>query len=135
MLLLLSQTLLVMWVKASVNGSVSDELWDELLTVLASLTEWTELVAEWTVRPSFSDCFFNTCDINLIHNFYVINYVVEKEWAEIENERNSVGKNEDYNEAISISHNATGLIILVRSFHSYLSACKWRARGDQEESG
>ncbi|XP_068110132.1 ral GTPase-activating protein subunit alpha-1 isoform X2 [Hyperolius riggenbachi] len=43
----LFQTLIVAWIKASLHVSVSRELWDDLLTVLSSLTYWEELATEW----------------------------------------------------------------------------------------
>lgn len=35
------------WVRANLCVFISRELWDELLTVLSSLTCWEELVTEW----------------------------------------------------------------------------------------
>ncbi|XP_056402899.1 ral GTPase-activating protein subunit alpha-1 isoform X3 [Hyla sarda] len=43
----LFQTLIVAWIKASLQVSVSRELWDDLLAVMSSLTYWEELVTEW----------------------------------------------------------------------------------------
>ncbi|CAG9764824.1 unnamed protein product [Ceutorhynchus assimilis] len=41
------QTLIVTWIKANLNVSISRELWDRFLDVLTSLTNWEELVKEW----------------------------------------------------------------------------------------
>ena len=35
------------WVRANLCVLISRELWDELLSVLSSLTGWEELVTEW----------------------------------------------------------------------------------------
>ena len=43
------QTLIVTWIKANLNVSISRELWDRFLHVLISLTNWEELVKEWAV--------------------------------------------------------------------------------------
>ncbi|XP_043246445.1 ral GTPase-activating protein subunit alpha-1-like [Amphibalanus amphitrite] len=43
----LFQTLIVTWVKANLNVSVSVELWDQFLAALTSLTAWEELIKEW----------------------------------------------------------------------------------------
>uniref|UniRef100_A0A4W3KFD7 Ral GTPase activating protein catalytic subunit alpha 2 n=1 Tax=Callorhinchus milii TaxID=7868 RepID=A0A4W3KFD7_CALMI len=40
-------TLIVAWIRASLNVFISRELWDELLSVLSSLTAWNELIIEW----------------------------------------------------------------------------------------
>ncbi|KAL2305615.1 hypothetical protein Nmel_003497, partial [Mimus melanotis] len=44
---LLFRTLLVAWIRANLSVYISRELWDELLTVLSSLTHWEELITEW----------------------------------------------------------------------------------------
>ncbi|XP_050302652.1 probable Rho GTPase-activating protein CG5521 isoform X3 [Anthonomus grandis grandis] len=41
------QTLIVTWIKANLNVSISRELWDRFLDVLTSLTNWEELIKEW----------------------------------------------------------------------------------------
>ncbi|XP_077789672.1 ral GTPase-activating protein subunit alpha-2 isoform X2 [Podarcis muralis] len=45
---LLFRTLIVAWVRANLSVYISRELWDELLRVLSSLTDWEELITEWT---------------------------------------------------------------------------------------
>ncbi|XP_067900497.1 ral GTPase-activating protein subunit alpha-2 isoform X3 [Heterodontus francisci] len=44
---LLFRTLIVAWIRANLNVYISRELWDELLSVLSSLTTWNELITEW----------------------------------------------------------------------------------------
>nr|XP_033792148.1 ral GTPase-activating protein subunit alpha-2 isoform X2 [Geotrypetes seraphini] len=44
---LLFRTLIVAWIRANVSVYISRELWDELLSVLSSLTDWEELITEW----------------------------------------------------------------------------------------
>ncbi|XP_061897833.1 ral GTPase-activating protein subunit alpha-2 isoform X7 [Entelurus aequoreus] len=44
---ILFRTIVVAWVRANLCVYISRELWDELLTVLSSLTYWEELVTEW----------------------------------------------------------------------------------------
>ncbi|KAJ7338337.1 hypothetical protein JRQ81_011317, partial [Phrynocephalus forsythii] len=44
---LLFRTLIVAWIRANLSVYVSRELWDELLRVLSSLTDWEELIIEW----------------------------------------------------------------------------------------
>ncbi|XP_015209759.2 ral GTPase-activating protein subunit alpha-2 isoform X2 [Lepisosteus oculatus] len=44
---LLFRTIIVAWVRANLSVFVSRELWDELLSVLSSLTDWEELINEW----------------------------------------------------------------------------------------
>ncbi|NXD14478.1 RGPA2 protein, partial [Nothocercus nigrocapillus] len=44
---LLFRTLLVAWIRANLSVYISRELWDELLGVLSSLTDWEELINEW----------------------------------------------------------------------------------------
>ncbi|XP_078483616.1 ral GTPase-activating protein subunit alpha-1 isoform X2 [Ciona intestinalis] len=41
------QTLIVSWIKANLFVQVSRDLWDELVDVLSSLTNWEELITEW----------------------------------------------------------------------------------------
>ncbi|KAL8608299.1 hypothetical protein ACOMHN_042166 [Nucella lapillus] len=41
------QTLIVTWIKANLNVLISTDLWDEFLSVLSSLTSWSELIKEW----------------------------------------------------------------------------------------
>ncbi|XP_049918499.1 ral GTPase-activating protein subunit alpha-1 isoform X4 [Epinephelus moara] len=43
------QTLIVAWIKGNLNVYISRELWDDLLSVLSSLTCWDELVTEWSL--------------------------------------------------------------------------------------
>lgn len=43
----LFQTLIVAWIRANLSVYISRELWDELLSVLSSLTDWEELISEW----------------------------------------------------------------------------------------
>ncbi|KAM8834079.1 ral GTPase-activating protein subunit alpha-1 isoform 2-T2 [Synchiropus picturatus] len=43
------QTLIVAWIKGNLNVHISRELWDDLLSVLSSLTCWEELVTEWSL--------------------------------------------------------------------------------------
>ncbi|XP_077587945.1 ral GTPase-activating protein subunit alpha-1 isoform X6 [Stigmatopora nigra] len=43
------QTLIVAWIKGNLNVYISRELWDDLLSVLSSLTSWEELVTEWSL--------------------------------------------------------------------------------------
>uniref|UniRef100_A0AAY4CUQ4 Rap-GAP domain-containing protein n=1 Tax=Denticeps clupeoides TaxID=299321 RepID=A0AAY4CUQ4_9TELE len=42
-----SLTIIVAWVRANLSVFISRELWDELLRVLSSLSDWEELVNEW----------------------------------------------------------------------------------------
>nr|CAD7424624.1 unnamed protein product [Timema monikensis] len=42
------QTLIVTWIKANLNVVISTELWDQFLNVLSSLTQWEELIREWS---------------------------------------------------------------------------------------
>uniref|UniRef100_A0A3Q2XZM8 Ral GTPase activating protein catalytic subunit alpha 2 n=1 Tax=Hippocampus comes TaxID=109280 RepID=A0A3Q2XZM8_HIPCM len=44
---ILFRTIIVAWVRANLCVYISRELWDELLSVLSSLTYWEELVTEW----------------------------------------------------------------------------------------
>ncbi|XP_043916093.1 ral GTPase-activating protein subunit alpha-2 [Protopterus annectens] len=43
----LFRTLMVAWIRANLCVFISRELWDELLSVLSSLTAWEELIIEW----------------------------------------------------------------------------------------
>uniref|UniRef100_A0A8C6XN09 Ral GTPase activating protein catalytic subunit alpha 2 n=1 Tax=Naja naja TaxID=35670 RepID=A0A8C6XN09_NAJNA len=43
----LFRTLIVAWIRANLSVYISRELWDELLRVLSSLTDWEELIIEW----------------------------------------------------------------------------------------
>ncbi|XP_075452355.1 ral GTPase-activating protein subunit alpha-2 isoform X4 [Ascaphus truei] len=45
---LLFRTLIVAWIRANLSVYISRELWDELLSVLSSLTDWEELIVEWS---------------------------------------------------------------------------------------
>jgi len=40
----------VTWIKASLNVPVSEQLWEDFLNVLSSLTGWIQLIREWAVR-------------------------------------------------------------------------------------
>ncbi|NXJ60002.1 RGPA1 protein, partial [Rostratula benghalensis] len=42
-------TLIVAWIKANLNVYISRELWDDLLSVMSSLTYWEELATEWSL--------------------------------------------------------------------------------------
>ncbi|XP_050439323.1 ral GTPase-activating protein subunit alpha-1 isoform X2 [Adelges cooleyi] len=42
------QTLIVTWIKANLNVPITEKLWDQFLTVLCSLTQWEELIKEWS---------------------------------------------------------------------------------------
>ncbi|KAM8946472.1 ral GTPase-activating protein subunit alpha-2 [Pelodytes ibericus] len=44
----LFRTLIVAWIRANLSVYISRELWDELLSVLSSLTDWAELISEWS---------------------------------------------------------------------------------------
>ncbi|XP_056343828.1 ral GTPase-activating protein subunit alpha-2 [Oenanthe melanoleuca] len=44
---LLFRTLIVAWIRANLSVYISRELWDELLSLLSSLTHWEELITEW----------------------------------------------------------------------------------------
>ncbi|EMP32649.1 Ral GTPase-activating protein subunit alpha-2 [Chelonia mydas] len=44
---LLFRTLIVAWIRANLSVYISRELWDELLSILSSLTDWEELITEW----------------------------------------------------------------------------------------
>ncbi|XP_033860055.3 ral GTPase-activating protein subunit alpha-2-like isoform X3 [Acipenser ruthenus] len=44
---MLFRTVIVAWVRANLSVLIARELWDELLSVLSSLTAWEELVIEW----------------------------------------------------------------------------------------
>uniref|UniRef100_A0AAV2JAW9 Rap-GAP domain-containing protein n=1 Tax=Knipowitschia caucasica TaxID=637954 RepID=A0AAV2JAW9_KNICA len=43
------QTLIVAWIKGNLNVYISRDLWDDLLSVLSTLTCWEELVTEWAL--------------------------------------------------------------------------------------
>uniref|UniRef100_A0A8C4T397 Ral GTPase activating protein catalytic subunit alpha 2 n=1 Tax=Erpetoichthys calabaricus TaxID=27687 RepID=A0A8C4T397_ERPCA len=43
----LFRTVVVAWIRANLSVFISRELWDELLGVLSSLTDWEELINEW----------------------------------------------------------------------------------------
>uniref|UniRef100_H3BD24 Ral GTPase activating protein catalytic subunit alpha 1 n=1 Tax=Latimeria chalumnae TaxID=7897 RepID=H3BD24_LATCH len=45
----LFQTLIVAWIKGNLNVYVSRDLWDDLLVVMSSLTNYEELVTEWSL--------------------------------------------------------------------------------------
>ncbi|KFP63648.1 Ral GTPase-activating protein subunit alpha-1, partial [Cariama cristata] len=42
-------TLIIAWIKANLNVYISRELWDDLLSVMSSLTYWEELATEWSL--------------------------------------------------------------------------------------
>ncbi|TRY92831.1 hypothetical protein DNTS_024895 [Danionella cerebrum] len=44
---ILFKTIFVAWVRANLTVLISRELWDDLLAVLSSLSQWEELVFEW----------------------------------------------------------------------------------------
>ncbi|GAB1286990.1 Ral GTPase-activating protein subunit alpha-2 [Apodemus speciosus] len=45
---LLFRTLIVAWIRANLCVYISRELWDDFLRVLSSLTDWEELITEWS---------------------------------------------------------------------------------------
>ena len=49
----LLKTLFVCYLRASMVTRVSPALWDNLLAVLSSLTQWKEVVQQWQVRCVF----------------------------------------------------------------------------------
>lgn len=52
------QTLIVTWIKANLNVTVSRTHWDRFLNVLSELTRWEELIKEWAVSFKFGCTFF-----------------------------------------------------------------------------
>uniref|UniRef100_A0A452SIK5 Ral GTPase activating protein catalytic subunit alpha 2 n=1 Tax=Ursus americanus TaxID=9643 RepID=A0A452SIK5_URSAM len=50
---LLFRTLMVAWIRANLCVYISRELWDDFLGVLSSLTEWEELINEWSAFRLF----------------------------------------------------------------------------------
>ena len=54
----LFQTLIVTWIRANLNVTISVELWDQFITTLASLTVWEELIHEWAVWIELSSIQF-----------------------------------------------------------------------------
>ncbi|XP_075587715.1 ral GTPase-activating protein subunit alpha-1 isoform X1 [Dermatophagoides farinae] len=44
----LFQTLVVTWIKANLNIQVSSQLWEQFHQLVSSLTEWDELISEWS---------------------------------------------------------------------------------------
>uniref|UniRef100_H3DHJ3 Ral GTPase activating protein catalytic subunit alpha 1 n=1 Tax=Tetraodon nigroviridis TaxID=99883 RepID=H3DHJ3_TETNG len=59
------QTLIVAWIKGNLNVYISRELWDDLLSVLSSLTCWEELVTEWSLT-------METLTKVLARNLYIV---------------------------------------------------------------
>jgi len=43
------QTVIVSWIKASLNVHVSRALWDQIVTVFQRRTNWKDLIVEWSV--------------------------------------------------------------------------------------
>ena len=50
------QTVMVCYLRASMVFGVSPQLWDDLLSVLSSLTQWKEVVNQWKVSWFFKSC-------------------------------------------------------------------------------
>jgi len=46
------QTLLVCFLRASASVEVREGLWDSLLEMLQSLTNWQEVITQWKVRDN-----------------------------------------------------------------------------------
>src|SRR6218665_512418 len=61
-----TQTLIVTWIRANLNFGVSKDLWNQLLAVLSSLTDWPEVIQEWAV--SFTAAYFFPI-LSFIHSF------------------------------------------------------------------
>uniref|UniRef100_A0A8C7SQS6 Ral GTPase activating protein catalytic subunit alpha 2 n=1 Tax=Oncorhynchus mykiss TaxID=8022 RepID=A0A8C7SQS6_ONCMY len=105
-------TIIVAWVRANLCVFISRELWDELLSVLSSLTGWEELVTEWaSIMDSLTAVLARS-----VYGLDMSNLPLDKLSEQKEKKQRGRGK-EDSQKAAAVA----------RSF-----SLSWRNQGDQQ---
>uniref|UniRef100_A0AAZ3PHI9 Rap-GAP domain-containing protein n=1 Tax=Oncorhynchus tshawytscha TaxID=74940 RepID=A0AAZ3PHI9_ONCTS len=112
-LYILPQTIIVAWVRANLCVFISRELWDELLSVLSSLTGWEELVTEWaSIMDSLTAVLARS-----VYGLDMSNLPLDKLSEQKEKKQRGRGVVQDSQKAAAVA----------RSF-----SLSWRNQGDQQ---
>ncbi|KAJ7988981.1 hypothetical protein DPEC_G00314820 [Dallia pectoralis] len=110
---LLFRTIIVAWVRANLCVFISRELWDELLSVLSSLTGWEELVTEWaSIMDSLTAVLARS-----VYGLDMSNLPLDKLSEQKEKKQRGRGVIQDSQKAAAVA----------RSF-----SLSWRNQGDQQ---
>uniref|UniRef100_A0A6Q2YE33 Rap-GAP domain-containing protein n=1 Tax=Esox lucius TaxID=8010 RepID=A0A6Q2YE33_ESOLU len=110
---LLFRTIIVAWVRANLCVLISRELWDELLSVLSSLTGWEELVTEWaSIMDSLTAVLARS-----VYGLDMSNLPLDKLSEQKEKKQRGRGVTQDSQKATAVA----------RSF-----SLSWRNQGDQQ---
>uniref|UniRef100_A0A803Y5S8 Ral GTPase activating protein catalytic subunit alpha 2 n=1 Tax=Meleagris gallopavo TaxID=9103 RepID=A0A803Y5S8_MELGA len=89
---LLFRTLIVAWIRANLSVYISRELWDELLSVLSSLTDWEELINEWAnIMDSLTAVLART-----VYGVEMTNLPLDKLSEQKEKKQRGKGMNHDF---------------------------------------
>ncbi|KAM9842381.1 ral GTPase-activating protein subunit alpha-2 [Aulostomus maculatus] len=113
---ILFRTIIVAWVRANLCVFISRELWDELLTVLSSLTCWEELVTEWaSIMDSLTAVLARS-----VYGLDMANLPLDKLSEQKEKKQRGRGVVQDSQKAAAVA----------RSF-----SLSWRNQGDQSGPG
>ncbi|CAB1335062.1 unnamed protein product, partial [Coregonus sp. 'balchen'] len=111
---ILFRTIIVAWVRANLCVFISRELWDELLSVLSSLTGWEELVTEWaSIMDSLTAVLARS-----VYGLDMSNLPLDKLSEQKEKKQRGRGVIQDSQKAAAVA----------RSF-----SLSWRNQGDQQE--
>uniref|UniRef100_A0A8C7U3X2 Ral GTPase activating protein catalytic subunit alpha 2 n=1 Tax=Oncorhynchus mykiss TaxID=8022 RepID=A0A8C7U3X2_ONCMY len=110
---ILFRTIIVAWVRANLCVFISRELWDELLSVLSSLTGWEELVTEWaSIMDSLTAVLARS-----VYGLDMSNLPLDKLSEQKEKKQRGRGVIQDSQKAAAVA----------RSF-----SLSWRNQGDQQ---
>ncbi|KAM9432843.1 ral GTPase-activating protein subunit alpha-2-like isoform 8-T11 [Salvelinus alpinus] len=110
---ILFRTIIVAWVRANLCVFISRELWDELLSVLSSLTGWEELVTEWaSIMDSLTAVLARS-----VYGLDMSNLPLDKLSEQKEKKQRGRGVVQDSQKAAAVA----------RSF-----SLSWRNQGDQQ---
>ncbi|XP_031684912.1 ral GTPase-activating protein subunit alpha-2-like isoform X3 [Oncorhynchus kisutch] len=110
---ILFRTIMVAWVRANLCVFISRELWDELLSVLSSLTGWDELVTEWaSIMDSLTAVLARS-----VYGLDMSNLPLDKLSEQKEKKQRGRGVVQDSQKAAAVA----------RSF-----SLSWRNQGDQQ---
>uniref|UniRef100_A0A674EXM4 Ral GTPase activating protein catalytic subunit alpha 2 n=1 Tax=Salmo trutta TaxID=8032 RepID=A0A674EXM4_SALTR len=110
---ILFRTIIVAWVRANLCVFISRKLWDELLSVLSSLTGWEELVTEWaSIMDSLTAVLARS-----VYGLDMSNLPLDKLSEQKEKKQRGRGVIQDSQKAAAVA----------RSF-----SLSWRNQGDQQ---
>ncbi|XP_013914317.1 PREDICTED: ral GTPase-activating protein subunit alpha-2 [Thamnophis sirtalis] len=98
----LFRTLIVAWIRANLSVYISRELWDELLRVLSSLTDWEELIMEWAnIMDSLTSVLART-----VYGVEMTNLPLDK----LSEQKEKIQKGRGKSEQQELSENGSGIV-------------------------